>query len=166
MLGPVARSRVSLAAAVLLAVAAGGAVLAAESSPGAAAAVLSVPLPAPVHGPVVPPARAAVRPLLAAGALVAPARVPELAQVAAAPPSPVAAPQPEPVVGPGAPAEQVREVQRLLNDAGASLAVDGAWGPATERAVRQAQHRAGLPVDGRVGTATRAALVAVLRPAG
>ena len=163
MLGPVARSRVSLAGAVLLTAAAGAAVLAAESSPVAGPAGLATPLRV-VYGPAVPAPPAvqpAARLLLADGALLAPAHAPELATVAVAPAAPAAPPAAaatSPVVGPGSPAEDVREVQRLLNAAGAGLAVDGQWGPATERAVRRAQSQAGLPVDGRVGPATAAAL--------
>jgi peptidoglycan hydrolase-like protein with peptidoglycan-binding domain len=65
---------------------------------------------------------------------------------------------PPPVVGPDSTPYRVRIVQRLLNAAGAQLRVDGAWGPATTRAVEAVQRRAGLPVDGRVGPTTAAAL--------
>jgi peptidoglycan hydrolase-like protein with peptidoglycan-binding domain len=52
-------------------------------------------------------------------------------------------------------AEDVRLVQRLLNDAlardgGQLLAVDGIAGPKTDAAIEQYQHRHGLPTDGRM----------------
>lgn len=54
----------------------------------------------------------------------------------------------------------VRQLQTDLNTAGASpkLAVDGDFGPATDRAVRAFQTKVGLVVDGIVGTQTRTAL--------
>jgi murein DD-endopeptidase MepM/ murein hydrolase activator NlpD len=42
--------------------------------------------------------------------------------------------------------------------------IDGLWGPATERAVRRLQRRAGLAVDGIAGPATRRALRRYGRP--
>jgi hypothetical protein len=55
--------------------------------------------------------------------------------------------------------QHVRALQELLNRAGAGLAVDGLFGPLTERAVRAAQRRAGLfPADGLAGPRTLAAL--------
>lgn len=52
----------------------------------------------------------------------------------------------------------VREVQRLLNSQGATLAEDGDFGPKTEQAVRAFQRVNGLDVDGIVGPATLARL--------
>jgi Transglycosylase-like domain/Putative peptidoglycan binding domain len=49
--------------------------------------------------------------------------------------------------------DAVRKVQSALG-----VAVDGAFGPVTERAVRRFQRRHGLLVDGIVGPQTRAAL--------
>lgn len=54
--------------------------------------------------------------------------------------------------------EQVKELQNLLNRAGISVDVDGSFGPATERAVKQYQDSRGLVNDGLAGPATMAAL--------
>lgn len=144
-------------AAVLLAVGAPsllGSGTSTAASPAAAARV---------HGP---PTSAGLLPadrVLAAGTLLpldrgVPALVPD---------RPVAGPQPlsvrpvagpPPLVGPDSGPARVRAVQRQLNAHGAQLRVDGDWGPATTRAVRDLQARRGLPVDGRVGPATAAAL--------
>jgi N-acetylmuramoyl-L-alanine amidase len=61
----------------------------------------------------------------------------------------------------------VRELQTMLNTAGASprLVVDGDFGPATGRAVRAFQQRAELVVDGVAGPQTRAALRQAITPA-
>lgn len=56
----------------------------------------------------------------------------------------------------------VRDVQRRLKESyplyAGHLAVDGEFGSATEKAVREFQRRAGLPVDGIVGRRTWVAL--------
>jgi N-acetyl-anhydromuramyl-L-alanine amidase AmpD len=49
---------------------------------------------------------------------------------------------------------KVRAVQSQLNESGAGLAVDGAFGPATATAVRNFQSSKGLDVDGIVGDNT------------
>lgn len=70
-----------------------------------------------------------------------------------------AAPAPSPgVLRRGARGEAVRALQTALTARGHALAVDGAFGPATERAVRAFQQRNGLAVDGIAGPATLAAL--------
>jgi len=51
--------------------------------------------------------------------------------------------------------EDVRRVQQALANTGLSLSVDGAFGAATERAVRDFQEANGLAADGIVGPSTR-----------
>lgn len=48
----------------------------------------------------------------------------------------------------------VRELQKALADLGHKVAVDGSFGPRTERAVKRFQRRHGLDVDGIVGKQT------------
>jgi peptidoglycan hydrolase-like protein with peptidoglycan-binding domain len=68
---------------------------------------------------------------------------------------PAAGPAPDPVLSLGDRGPEVRELQQRLNGAGASLRIDGDFGPATEAAVKAFQQANGLTVDGIVGPATR-----------
>ena len=52
----------------------------------------------------------------------------------------------------------VQQVQRALNDAGYNVAVDGAWGPNTQRALRDYQSKHGLSATGRMDRDTMASL--------
>ena len=160
MLGPSpaarARSRASLAFAVVVTAVGGSVLLSSGTSSSAAPASVVRPM-----GPAVP--APAVRPLLVSGpslALPATARPSAPVGPSAAVPRPVGPPT---TVGPGSRPRQVRQVQRLLNARGAGLAVDGAWGPATTRAVRGLQLQSGLPPTGRVDPRTAAALRALVR---
>lgn len=54
--------------------------------------------------------------------------------------------------------QAVRELQRLLNAKGAKLDTDGAFGDATEAAVRAYQEKVGLVSDGAAGPKTMASL--------
>ena len=54
--------------------------------------------------------------------------------------------------------QAVRELQRLLNAKGAKLETDGAFGDATEAAVRAYQEKVGLVSDGAAGPKTMASL--------
>jgi peptidoglycan hydrolase-like protein with peptidoglycan-binding domain len=75
-------------------------------------------------------------------------------------PAPAPAPAPAPssggVLQRGSTGDRVKALQRVLNAWYPSLrlVVDGDFGPATERAVRDMQSRAGLVVDGLAGPAT------------
>ncbi|MGW3244409.1 peptidoglycan-binding domain-containing protein [Streptomyces sp. NPDC001070] len=63
----------------------------------------------------------------------------------------------------GATGERVKTVQYLLNAHGASLTVDGDFGPGTDSAVRSFQSAHGLTVDGIVGPGTWQALILTVR---
>ena len=52
----------------------------------------------------------------------------------------------------------VRDLQRLLNATGAQLTIDGDFGGSTDQEVRKFQEKAGLVIDGKVGTQTLTAL--------
>lgn len=159
MLGPAARSRLLGGAAALLTLAGASAVLGVGSSPPGAPATTA--LQAPFVGPVALAPRP--RPLVALdGPLLLPVGpdrevrgLPPMGPRVEVTPTPAGPPAP---VGPDSGLAEIRAVQRLLNAAGARLRVDGAWGPATTRAVEQLQARHGLPVDGRIGPATAALL--------
>lgn len=68
------------------------------------------------------------------------------------------------IVGRGDSGPAVSELQRQLVAAGASIEVDGDFGPRTEAAVRAFQQQRGLSPDGTVGDATRAALAGTKTP--
>jgi len=63
-----------------------------------------------------------------------------------------------PIMKMGHRGEYVKQLQQRLNEVGYNLLVDGAFGPATDRVVRDFQKKKGLIVDGYVGPATRKAL--------
>jgi peptidoglycan hydrolase-like protein with peptidoglycan-binding domain len=60
----------------------------------------------------------------------------------------------------------VAALQRALVTLGQDIAVDGAFGPNTERAVRAFQRSAGITADGIVGPQTKSAIVAALARRG
>jgi peptidoglycan hydrolase-like protein with peptidoglycan-binding domain len=68
-----------------------------------------------------------------------------------------------PTVQQGATGERVKSIQYLLNQRGASLSVDGDFGPATNSAVRSFQSSHGLAVDGVVGPNTWSALIVTVQ---
>lgn len=82
--------------------------------------------------------------------------------VIADPPAPAPKPKPKPARQPilrkGSTGAAVRTLQRLLRRHGATVAVDGIFGPRTETSVRAFQKRASLHVDGVVGPKTWARL--------
>lgn len=68
-----------------------------------------------------------------------------------------------PLLRRGSTGEPVRSLQYLLRAHGSGISVDGDFGPATEGAVRAFQSRAGLVVDGLVGSQTWSALLVTVR---
>jgi peptidoglycan hydrolase-like protein with peptidoglycan-binding domain/LAS superfamily LD-carboxypeptidase LdcB len=67
-----------------------------------------------------------------------------------------------PTLREGSNGDGVRSLQRALVRLGFDVAVDGAFGPNTDRAVRAFQSRSGLEADGIAGPATKAAIGAAL----
>ena len=68
-----------------------------------------------------------------------------------------------PVLRRGDDGQPVRTLQYLLRARGRTVAVDGDFGPATERAVRSFQRSRGLGVNGVVGERTWSALIVTVR---
>lgn len=65
----------------------------------------------------------------------------------------------QPTIAPGATGDVVRRAQRgVRRTPDPALVVDGIFGPATEKAIKQFQQGSGLAVDGIVGPATWHAL--------
>ena len=62
----------------------------------------------------------------------------------------------------GSVGSDVKTLQELLNQLGATLAVDGDFGSKTEAAVKAFQKKAGLKQDGKYGDQTHAALMAAI----
>jgi peptidoglycan hydrolase-like protein with peptidoglycan-binding domain len=71
--------------------------------------------------------------------------------------------QPWPLVRRGRTGHPVKTLQHLLRAHGKNIAVDGIFGPATERAVREFQAARGLAVDGIVGPHMWSALIIIVR---
>lgn len=71
--------------------------------------------------------------------------------------------QPWPVTRRGANGHPVRTLQQLLRAHGHGVAVDGAFGPATEASVRAVQTSRGLTADGVAGPQTWPALIVTVR---
>lgn len=70
---------------------------------------------------------------------------------------------PWPLVRQGDHQHPVQTLQYLLRAHGHNLAVDGAFGPATDAAVRAFQQQTGRAIDGTVGPATWSALIITVR---
>lgn len=68
----------------------------------------------------------------------------------------------QPLLRRGSTGLAVEQLQHALNQAGADLAVDGRFGPATEAALKAFQRRAGVDPDGVYGPATAAKLRSLL----
>jgi len=62
----------------------------------------------------------------------------------------------------GSTGTDVKTLQELLNQVGASLTVDGIFGSKTEAAVRDFQKKAGIKQDGKYGDQSHAALMAAI----
>ncbi len=112
------------------------------------------------------PARAAALVTAGAAALGLLAAPPAAALVPLAAPAVVAGDAHHasfPVVRRGDDGQPVRTLQYLLRAHGRTVAVDGDFGPATERAVRSFQRSRGLAADGVVGERTWSALIVTVR---
>ena len=96
----------------------------------------------------------------AQAAPTAPATAPALTAQAAAPaaPAPIHTLSSAEKLRWGSQGSSVKQLQAALNEEGASLAVDGKFGPRTHSAVKDYQRTNGLQVDGVVGPETRGAL--------
>lgn len=96
----------------------------------------------------------------AQAAPAAPAAAPSAVTQAAAPvaPAPAQALHSSEKLRWGSQGASVEQLQSALNDEGASLAVDGKFGPRTHAAVKDYQQTNGLQVDGVVGPETRGSL--------
>ncbi|MCT1431922.1 NlpC/P60 family protein, partial [Brachybacterium muris] len=96
----------------------------------------------------------------AQAAPTAPATAPTLTAQAAAPatPAPIHTLSSAEKLRWGSQGSSVKQLQAALNEEGASLAVDGKFGPRTHSAVKDYQRTNGLQVDGVVGPETRGAL--------
>lgn len=99
---------------------------------------------------------------LALGAVGCGAAEPEDASLAAVEDADDALTMVWPVVRSGQVNQDVTTVQYLLKAAGFSVSLDGAFGAATEGAVKSFQRARGLAVDGIVGTTTWAKLIATV----
>ncbi len=66
----------------------------------------------------------------------------------------------------GCAGQSVKEMQRNLNALGFPVTVDGDFGPATERMLKQFQTDAGIKLDGIFGTQSMEALFRMLPIAG
>ena len=64
-----------------------------------------------------------------------------------------------PILKRGSRGEAVRSLQTLLNAKGAEIGVDGSFGPATDKALREFQESRDLEIDGSCGTETWTALL-------
>lgn len=96
----------------------------------------------------------------AQAAPAAPATAPSAVTQAAAPaaPAPAQALHSSEKLRWGSQGASVEQLQSALNNEGASLAVDGKFGPLTHSAVKDYQQTNGLQVDGVVGSETRGSL--------
>lgn len=117
---------------------------------------VDVPIPSPADTVRVAPPAAGADAAVSAPVAVAPVPLAPVATVPAMTTTPtVTAPVTVPAtltiraLRVGMFGEDVRQLQRILSERGARIAIDGAFGPATLVAVRRAQRRMRLPATGR-----------------